>query len=355
MRTLVWLWILVWMALAPIALGNDRVTLALKGSRVISGVIVGLHDGKVVVDSDTGRIELPFSELTPGGASLVAARIVAQSADSLDQQLQLAELELRMARWDFSRKALDRALVLDDSFVTREQVAQLQGEVDRLEARALYQQAIDLHQQGDAASAGKVLEALLQRFSATPYADAARKLQAVIATAGQPDDPAVKADPEPATPDPAKLEDLRPDPDPKTAPPPNARLRALQRALDELEALRKSGMEQEAQGKDVRAQRDYELALEKIETVERFARQLAEHEDPATAQGGSAALETLPVWRERFHLLLAQLLARTSQYRKATYHVNQILISNPQHPQALALRETITLEQVRRLRVDKDK
>lgn len=323
------------------ARADDVVALALTDKRTVRGTLLGLVDGKVRLEGKSGPLLIPFGELTMGAARTVATRLSKQLTAAADLIL-LGELELRCARWERARAAYKRASEADSTYVTAQQVEEGQREADRLEARSLYQAGVDAQQARKPKAARAAFSEVRRRFPSSTYAEAAAKLLAVLDA----DDP--NAGNKPVKPKPAR-------PDKVVTPKPtvsrrHARsLKQLEYNREQIDQHRKNAFKLEAAGRQTRSIRELETALEKIEALELFARKLAGLDDDVVSKRANEILGELDELKIELHLQLGHQFAGMDQFRQATYHVNQILLEQPDHTKARALRERITYEQIRRV------
>lgn len=350
---------ILWSCLALVAVADEPVlSLVLKGNRTVRGKLIAVTGGAVTIETAEGRQSVPADELGPAAAESISKRLEERLAGKdAPSQVDLGEFCLRHGLYARARAAYQAAEKHDDSFVTRTLSEQGLRECDRLEARELYQQAVDLHTQGKVEPARKALQALLARFGESSFADPARKLLDLLPPpdgSGASSPPPVK-DP-PAKDPPAKDPPAKDPPaDPKKVPPPvtpppsnDPLLRALEALINEIEGHRKQGLLEEGEGKQQRALKQYEAGMDKIGSAGPLAERLRSHPDEATR---TRALELAKLLKEleiRFHLLMGQAYAADNQLRKATYHTNQVLVAEPENAQALELRDRITAEQMRR-------
>ncbi len=341
-------WITILALLAPAAIAD--VTLTLKGNRKqLTGEIEKLEGDKVFIKTHKVRVGIQISQLTFASCGVVVDALLGK-LDKKDPTgfLDLGDFCLRHKLWRRARRTYTQAKQIDSSYVTRSQAEQGIKLANRQEARSLYQAGVDHQAAGRTPAARKVFQNLVKRFPGSKYALLANKLLPLLKPSKKP----------PAKPKPQGK--LKPPKQKKPAPkqqppkkqvkiPKNPYLRYMQKLLAEVEQRRKLALREEGDGHHQKAIKHYEVGLKRLDTIKQVGDKLAHHKSPAIAEAAASLTAGLAKTRTRFYLALGHIHASVDQFRQATKYVNEVLIIDPEHKNALALRERITAERMRRV------
>lgn len=337
-------------------------TLTLKGNRSVRGTVESLERDRLWLTTTRGRQAVQVADISTTSARQVAdllERRLARQSKQADAPktgqawIDLGDLCLRHAFYDRARKAYRRGGQAEDTFVIRTLSTRGVEEADRLEARDLYQLGVDFQQRGKRREAEKALRDLLDRFPSSSYAASAQRLIELLAAKQDPDAGKGGKDGDEQRPGAKKPGEKKPGEKKPVKQPPRSRdpyVRALDKLMQQIEALRQAGLTEQGDGKHHKAVKLFRQAMEQIDQLEGLLDKARQVKRPEVTERAAALTEALPPLRVRFHLLLGHAYAMTNQLRHATYHVNQVLIVDQENEQALELRDKITAEKMKRLR-----
>ena len=344
--------------LAPLA-GANEVTLTLRGNnKQITGTIEKLAGNTLFIKTSRARLGLPVSQLSQASCAVVADQLFSRLAPTAPTGfLELADFCLHHKLWARARKSYAKAASIDNSYVTKKLSEQGIQQADQQETRQLYQQGIDHQAAGRILQARQTLESLIQRFPKSNFAASAIKLLPVLKSAQSgagankkaPSKPKPGAKKPGAKQKPAVKQKPAAKQSPKKKIPKNPYLRYIQKLLAEIEQHRKTALREEGEGHHHKAIKQYNMALDKIKQIRQVADRLALSKQPEIAEATVHLTKDLPQIKVRFYLALGHIHASVDQLRQATKYVNEILIDEPDHKAALALRERITAERMRRV------